>query len=288
MNRNLPYMKIAVCTSEVQIGEQIREYVDEFTGKGNAQIQVDVMKNCYRLAKKILNREHYDVICIGKNASGYRQLYLCLQHPYGRPGNHLFLPGWNRLNLNQIEHLAPVSYLSMPLSKEEFRKELYRTISHLGPGSRYLSFDVQGQKGRVLYRDIEYIRKSGNSVLVFTMKEMYRIPVPMTEVERELAGVEERFLRVHRDYLINGRYLSWLWNQEVGLMDGTRIPVSRIYRTRVERVVAENRKRLWNKEKSTGSPAGKNDSFPVGLLLCCRNKDIYREKYRIVRGHVLL
>lgn len=31
MNRNLPYMKIAVCTSEVQIGEQIREYVDEFT-----------------------------------------------------------------------------------------------------------------------------------------------------------------------------------------------------------------------------------------------------------------
>ena len=90
MNRNLPYMKIAVCTSEVQIGEQIREYVDEFAGKGNAQIQVDVMKNCYRLAKKILNREHYDVICIGKKPSGYRQLYLCLQHPYGRPGNHLF------------------------------------------------------------------------------------------------------------------------------------------------------------------------------------------------------
>ena len=122
-----------------------------------------------------------------------------------------------------------------------------RTLPHhQPPGTRkqISSFDVQGQKGRVLYRDIEYIRKSGNSVLVFTMKEMYRIPVPMTEVERELAGVEERFLRVHRDYLINGRYLSWLWNQEVGLMDGTRIPVSRIYRTRVERVVAENRKKI--------------------------------------------
>lgn len=244
MNRNLPYMKIAVCTSEVQIGEQIREYVDEFTGKGNAQIQVDVMKNCYRLAKKILNREHYDVICIGKNLRDIDSYTFVSSIRMADRETIFFLPGWNRLNLNQIEHLAPVSYLSMPLSKEEFRKELYRTISHLGPGSRYLSFDVQGQKGRVLYRDIEYIRKSGNSVLVFTMKEMYRIPVPMTEVERELAGVEERFLRVHRDYLINGRYLSWLWNQEVGLMDGTRIPVSRIYRTRVERVVAENRKKI--------------------------------------------
>lgn len=118
MNRNLPYMKIAVCTSEVQIGEQIREYVDEFTGKDNAQIQVDVMKNCYRLAKKILNREHYDVICIGKNLRDIDSYTFASSIRMADRETIFFLPGWNRLNLNQIEHLAPVSYLSMPLSKE--------------------------------------------------------------------------------------------------------------------------------------------------------------------------
>ena len=118
MNRNLPYMKIAVCTSEVQIGEQIREYVDEFTGKGNAQIQVDVMKNCYRLAKKILNREHYDVICIGKNLRDIDSYTFASSIRMADRETIFFLPGWNRLNLNQIEHLAPVSYLSMPLSKD--------------------------------------------------------------------------------------------------------------------------------------------------------------------------
>lgn len=51
----------------------------------------------------------------------------------------------------------------------------------------------------------------------------------MTDMEQELTGIQERFIRVHRDYLVNSRYLSWFWNQEAGLMDGTRIPVSRIY-----------------------------------------------------------
>ena len=130
------------------------------------------------------------------------------------------------------------------MQKDEFRKELYSALSHLGPGRRYLSFAVQEEKGRILYRDIKYIRKSGSSVVIDTMKKSYRIPVTMTDMEQELTGIQERFIRVHRDYLVNSRYLSWFWNQEAGLMDGTRIPVSRIYKERVERVVGEKRKKI--------------------------------------------
>ena len=66
----------------------------------------------------------------------------------------------------------------------------------------------------------------------------------MTDMEQELTGIQERFIRVHRDYLVNSRYLSWFWNQEAGLMDGTRIPVSQIYRKRIEQAFAENRKEI--------------------------------------------
>ena len=155
-----------------------------------------------------------------------------------------FLLGWNRLTPDQTQNIAPISQLHLPLQKDEFRKELYRALSHLGLGHRYLSFAVQEEKGRILYRDIKYIRKSGSSVVIDTMKKSYRIPVTMTDMEQELTGIQERFIRVHRDYLVNSRYLSWFWNQEAGLMDGTRIPVSRIYKERVERVVGEKRKKI--------------------------------------------
>ena len=86
MDRYIPYIKIAVCTQNPGVNDTIREYAAGFEVRAGVKIQVDIMKNCYPLAKKILDREHYDVICLGRN----RQLYLCIEHPYDGPGNHIF------------------------------------------------------------------------------------------------------------------------------------------------------------------------------------------------------
>ena len=66
MKRNVAYIKIAVCTQDPHIGKQIREYAAGFEIRGNVEIEVEVMKNCYPLAKKILRREYYDIICLGR------------------------------------------------------------------------------------------------------------------------------------------------------------------------------------------------------------------------------
>ena len=244
MKRNVAYIKIAVCTQDPYIGKQIREYAAGFEIRGNVEIEVEVMKNCYPLAKKILRREYYDIICLGRKLWDIDSYTLASSILTTDRETIFFLLGWNRLTPDQTQNIAPISHLHLPLQKDEFRKELYRALSHLGPGHRYLSFAVQEEKGRILYRDIKYIRKSGSSVVIDTMKKSYRIPVTMTDMEQELTGIQERFIRVHRDYLVNSRYLSWFWNQEAGLMDGTRIPVSRIYKERVERVVGEKRKKI--------------------------------------------
>ena len=168
MNRNLPYMKIAVCTSEVQIGEQIREYVDEFTGKGNAQIQVDVMKNCYRLAKKILNREHYDVICIGKNLRDIDSYTFASSISMSDRETIFFLPGWNRLNLNQIEHLRKRS--STPASS--------RSTSVIGTGIRYISFMVKTRTELPLFLMYSISRYRTRPFCPCASKERYLLPGP--------------------------------------------------------------------------------------------------------------
>lgn len=52
MKRNVAYIKIAVCTQDPYIGKQIREYAAGFEIRGNVEIEVEVMKNCYHWRKR--------------------------------------------------------------------------------------------------------------------------------------------------------------------------------------------------------------------------------------------
>ena len=117
MDRYIPYLKIAVCTQNPG---------------------VDIMKNCYPLAKKILDREHYDVICLGRNLWDIDSYTFASSIRMTDQETIFLLLGWDRLTLPQIEKVAPVAYLHTPLQKEEFRKELYRVLSRLGPARRNL------------------------------------------------------------------------------------------------------------------------------------------------------
>lgn len=244
MDRYIPYIKIAVCTQNPGVNDTIREYAAGFEVRAGVKIQVDIMKNCYPLAKKILDREHYDVICLGRKLWDIDSYTFASSIRMTDQETIFLLLGWDRLTLPQIEKVAPVAYLHTPLQKEEFRKELYRVLSRLGPGRRYLSIHTPGYKSRMLYRDITYICRSGNTVLLHTLKGVYRAQATMEEIEEELIGIQERFLKVHRNYLVNHRYISWMYQQKAGLMDGTRIPVSQIYRKRIEQAFAENRKEM--------------------------------------------
>lgn len=75
-------------------------------------------------------------------------------------------------------------------------------------------------------------------MMLHTLKGVYRAQATMEEIEEELIGIQEHFLKVHRNYLVNRRYISWMYQQEAGLMDGTRIPVSQIYRKNVSHSLA--------------------------------------------------
>ena len=96
MKRNVPYIKIAVCTQEPHIGKQIREYAAGFEIRGNVEIEVEVMKNCYPLAKKILRREYYDIICLGRKLWDIDSYTLASSIRTTDRETIFFLLGWNR------------------------------------------------------------------------------------------------------------------------------------------------------------------------------------------------
>lgn len=115
MKRNVAYIKIAVCTQDPHIGKQIWEYAAGFEIRGNVEIEVEVMKNCYPLAKKILRREYYDIICLGRKLWDIDSYTLASSIRTTDRETIFFLLGWNRLTTDQTQNIAPISQLHLPL-----------------------------------------------------------------------------------------------------------------------------------------------------------------------------
>ena len=90
-----------------------------------------------------------------------------------------------------------------------------------------------GAEFLVAAREIEWLEASENYVNLHVRGRVYPLRSTMTAIQQRLDP--ERFVRVHRSYIVNLDYLVQIEPVETGdarllLKDGTRIPCSRRYR----------------------------------------------------------
>lgn len=114
------------------------------------------------------------------------------------------------------------------LLKEEAERELSRVMEdcrrELGEGA-WFSFAQGHQTFRVPTRDILYFESRKRVVVLHTAGESYSFYQKLDALERELEG--SGFLRCHRSFLVQERYVrSWM-GRSLWLEDGTEVPISR-------------------------------------------------------------
>ena len=122
------------------------------------------------------------------------------------------------------------------LLKEEAERELGKVMEacrkELGE-ERWFSFAQGHETYRISLEDILYFESKKRLILLHTETESYSFYQKLDEVEGELEG--GRFLRCHRSYLVQERYVrSWKGNS-LWLAGGTELPISRGYEKEVNR-----------------------------------------------------
>lgn len=92
---------------------------------------------------------------------------------------------------------------------------------------RALIVMARGQTLRLDIDDILYIESAGRTQNVFLGSRPE--PVPVSESMENLEGLlgREGFLRAHKGYLVNCRYIRLITNTDIRLLNDCRVPVSR-------------------------------------------------------------
>lgn len=140
---------------------------------------------------------------------------------------------------------SQVYYLQSPFSEEEFEQVFLKACSEY-EDRRQTSLEVIIKKvpERVPISEIRYLSVENRVVYAHTKDVVYRFYSTLMELEEELK--KEGFIRVHRGYLVNRKYIREYRAGFVTMEDGTVIPVGRNYREGVpkELIIVGRRGRI--------------------------------------------
>ena len=189
-------------------------------------------------ALKMLLKNKYDLIFLDINLpllSGIEVLENLKNIPYV-----IFTTAFDRYAIRAFE-VGAVDYLLKPFSMERFNQAVDRALILINEKNKQfkslksigMSFKCDRKNFIVPYDDIVYISSSNRYSVINTIEEEFETPALLKEVSKKLP---EGFLRIHRQYIVNLKYVFKVeyiiaGQNEITLNDGnkTKLPVGRTY-----------------------------------------------------------
>lgn len=102
-------------------------------------------------------------------------------------------------------------------------------MKNYGEGMNRQTVELATRNGVVIlyYQNIRYIESCRNYQLVNLFGEQEQVEIKMTMEKLESLLEPMGFIRIHKGYLVNYRYIQRINSEKIMLQDGTELPVGR-------------------------------------------------------------
>lgn len=118
-----------------------------------------------------------------------------------------------------------VFFLRKRFFYEEIGKVARKLFQDSAKGEKNILFTSGGKSHLIPLSEIKYLEIINQTLYIYLTGATISLRYRMEQAEDMLK--EFGFLRVHKGYLVNGRKISSIGREELYLVDGTRVPVSR-------------------------------------------------------------
>ncbi len=135
----------------------------------------------------------------------------------------IFITGYPDFMAEGYE-VSALHYLLKPVHPNKLFEVLDRAAKQVAKSSELLLLPVDDAYVRIPADDILYVEASNHTLEVRTTHETYTVKMPLYELEGKLT---RDFVRCHRCYVVNLRYIRKITRTEVTLDSGCTLPLSR-------------------------------------------------------------
>lgn len=129
----------------------------------------------------------------------------------------------------------PFGFLRKRYIDSELEDIIKRLDKYLAEIERCYTFNSHNKLISVRFNDINYIEVYGHETLVHTANAVLTTSKALSVIEKELS--EYGFIRTHKSYIVNTRYIFSVERNSIILSNGENLPVSRNKLTDVKQMM---------------------------------------------------
>ena len=231
--------QILICDDELNILDKILEKVKTQFDKEKINAEYLSISDSRQLMEH-LEKKHVDI------------LFLDIDMPYFTGMDIAGFINKNRLNtmiifvtshdalVYQTFEYRPFGFIRKSYIDEEIEPLVKRIVAELDDRKEEIMVTKGQEIIRIPIKDVNFVEASGNYLNIRTDKEEIKIRETMTGIEQELKS--KGFIRCHKGYLVNSKYITKLGNGQLDVeYNGftSDIPVGRSYEKDVKRSILE-------------------------------------------------
>lgn len=218
----------AICEDEKDIASYIEKTLANEFGKYNIQVEFDIFNNGNKLLEMIDQHYHFDMVFMDIEMPEIDGISICRQI---RKANEdslvVFISNKDELVFSTFE-VQPFRFVRkshydniLPDLVTALLAELERrnptNIQIVEPRSKDIfSFDIN---------KIKYVEAQGKNCTIHSTTNTTDIKISLSDIEALLDKYE--FIKPHRSYLVNYKFISSIKKANIELTDGELIPISR-------------------------------------------------------------
>ena len=223
-------MKVAIVDDELEMRQIMTDYVKRFGEEAGIDLETVTFESGELFLKDY--KMIYDIIIFDIDMPGINGIDTARKlRETDSNVTIIFVTNIAQYAINGYE-VDAVDYILKPVSYYDFSMKFHRTVAKAAQKKEHI-IKIETAEGTRKLRlpALVYVEVLSHYLYFHTTKRDYRSRGNISDVEKELE--KYNFVRIHRSYIVNLRYVNKVLSKEVTVGDKV-LPVSRNYKEKLK------------------------------------------------------
>ncbi len=211
-------MRILICDDETVIYEQIKSIILSEYPESNVATVSGSKELCEKYNNEIFDVIFMDIMLKGENGIDLGH-YLSNKMPDAKI---IFISGYQDKVSDIFFNLNPYGFIDKPIDAAKVIRYIDSIKQH--ENAEYFEYSEKGKTRKIPFKDILYVESSREKVFIYAHTIKFYVWKKISDIEQSFP---ENFVRCHKSFLVNMKFVSEITSSSFKLFDGTEISISR-------------------------------------------------------------